>query len=66
MGISQNILRVLKNSVSFFGLCTIQSISVLCTSPRNISLLEKVYGYDILGICTNEKIGSASTCSIQT
>ena len=44
MGISHNILRVLKNSVSFFGLCTIQSILVLCISPKHACIGKEFAG----------------------
>ena len=56
-GMSRTSIHVSAKGLSFSGISPCKSISVLCTSPRNISVLEKVYGYDILGICTNEKIG---------
>ena len=56
-GMSRTSIHVSAKGLSFSDISPCKSISVLCTSPRNISVLEKVYGYNILDICTNEKIG---------
>ena len=54
--VSNEYTYINKGSVIFWYI-PCKSTLALCTSPKNISVLEKVYGYDILGICTNEKIG---------